>query len=214
MTQQPDLKAAGRIVTRTLADGSTVELVEKLLDADYDAETKTVTVIASDETLDRMRDRIDPKGWDLKNYKRNPVVLIDHTHSIHALVGKADVAVEGDKLKATITLADPERVPAAGLVQALLDAGALRSVSVGFQAKKTELIRDDNNEPTGGFHFRKQELLEISFVPVPANPNALLSKDAPCDALPEDTPAPAAEDASDVLNKLKLLCAAWRVKWN
>ena len=35
---------------------------------------------ANANTVDRMKERIDPKGWELDNYKKNPIMLFDHGH--------------------------------------------------------------------------------------------------------------------------------------
>jgi phage head maturation protease len=58
-------------------------------------------------------------------------------------------------------------------VAALLSGGFLRSVSVGFRPLEFRFSSDPARQ--GGIDFTKQELLEISVVPVPANAEALLT---------------------------------------
>jgi HK97 family phage prohead protease len=53
---------------------------------------------------------------------------------------------------------------------ALIDAGLLGAVSVGFRPIEWRYME----EGRGGVRFIQQELLEISLVPVPANPEALI----------------------------------------
>ena len=48
----------------------------------------------------------------------------------------------------------------------------LRAVSVGFRAKAF-VFRKGRDGSTDGVEYTKQELLEVSAVPVPANPMAL-----------------------------------------
>jgi hypothetical protein len=50
--------------------------------------------------------------------------------------------------------------------------GFINTVSVGFLPTEYEQLDPDNF--WGGFKYLKQELLELSFVPVPANPQALI----------------------------------------
>lgn len=176
------LRDAGRVVKRTLPDGSSAELIEKTYTArDFDPEARTLTVLASDESEDRYGDVIDVSGWDVKNYSSNPVVLIDHDYSVASIVGTATPEITERGLFATITLDSPDENPTAALVSSRLAAGSLRAVSVGFRPKRVDLIRDGDDEWTGGFRFRESELLEVSFVAIPANPNATVqpSKAAP-----------------------------------
>lgn len=39
---------------------------------------ETYSFVASDETADRYGDIVRVAGWDLANYKRNPIVLFQH----------------------------------------------------------------------------------------------------------------------------------------
>src|SRR5688572_32466802 len=47
-----------------------------------DATTREVTWVASDESTDAMGDVIRVKGWDLKRFKLNPVLLWAHDDSL------------------------------------------------------------------------------------------------------------------------------------
>ncbi len=174
----PDLRSAGRLVLRRTPDGGEVELVEKHLTLEaYDPETRGVTITASDETVDRYGDIVRASGWDLRSYQRNPVVLTDHDYRVASIVGTADVAVRDGRLAARITLDPPETNRQASIVANLLASGSLRSVSVGFRPLEPPTpILDETGKWTGGFEFKRQELLEISWVAVPANPNATLSQ--------------------------------------
>src|SRR5262249_37087704 len=61
----------------------------------------------------------------------------------------------------------------ANVVWGLLEKGHMRAVSVGFSPTgKINSLVDDKGNWTG-FEFTSQELLELSVVPVPANPAAL-----------------------------------------
>ena len=134
---------------------------------------RTATFVASDETVDRYGDVVSAKGWDLANFRRNPVFL--WMHSQYQPIGRVKkIGVEGDKLMATVKFFDPGDSKMADDLWKLVKKRHLRAVSVGFTAeeKNIEPIRDEN-ETTTGYRFLKQELLELSLVAVPANPNAL-----------------------------------------
>jgi len=123
------------------------------------------TVLASNGTLDRHGEVIDPKGWDTKNFKDSPVILFNHDHT--RIVGKAsNVRVDKDGLKMDIELASKGTSPDVDMVRNLVDEDILSKVSVGFIPKDWERNSD------GNIVFTKTELLEVSLVGVPANPDA------------------------------------------
>jgi HK97 family phage prohead protease len=126
----------------------------------------------STAAVDRDGDTIDPKGWDLKNYQKNPVVLWAHDYS-QLPVGKAiNITSTADGLKADVEFPPLGTYPFADTVHDMVKAGFLNATSVGFapiehaQAKGRER----------GYDFSKQELLEFSIVPVPSNPEALAQR--------------------------------------
>lgn len=134
---------------------------------------RTVRYIASDETVDRYGDVIAAKGWQLENFRRNPVLL--YLHDQAAPIGRvSNVEVKGKRLMADAEFAPEGVSQTADDVYALVKAGILRAVSVGFTNgwDDTEVIRGEDDQVTG-IKYLKPELLELSVVSVPANPNAL-----------------------------------------
>lgn len=130
-----------------------------------DEKNGTFEVVASTNDVDRHGEQIDQAGWDIKNYKKNPVILFAH-NSWGLPIGKAtEVSFEKGKMIIKGIFASADANPRAQQVRALYDEGILKTVSVGFIIKK----RDDEDSSI----IRKQELLELSFVPIPANPQAL-----------------------------------------
>lgn len=131
-----------------------------------------LSVVASDETVDRYGDIVRVSGWELDAYKKNPIVLFGH--SSRDPVGTAEVYVTGKKLIADITLAAPGTTPMVDAVRALVDQKILKAVSVGFQpTKEPNDIVDPITKQWTGYEWVGQELLENSIVSIPANPNAL-----------------------------------------
>jgi len=134
---------------------------------------REITIVASDESVDRYGDIIRVSGWDLSNYAKNPVLLFGHNSS-QPPIGNAKVYKEGKKLMAKAKFL-PEGVwDFADTVWRIVKAGALRASSVGFMPTvEPNVIRDEKNDRVTGYEYVGQELLELSIVPVPANPQAL-----------------------------------------
>jgi len=141
---------------------------------DISEDERTATFVASDETVDRYGDIVSVDGWDLKNFRRNPVFL--WMHSQYQPIGQVKkIGVEDRKLLATVKFFDAGDSKMADDLWKLVKKRKLRAVSVGFTVKgdeDIEAIRDVDERITG-FRFLRQELLELSLVSVPANPNAL-----------------------------------------
>ena len=119
--------------------------------------------------VDRDFEKVDPAGWNLKNYLANPVILWSHDYSIPAIGFaqnvKAESILEGD-----IVFNDKEYDEFGWSIGQRVKAGALRCGSVGFIADEVEFLEAKDRECD--LIFRKQELLEFSICCVPANPFA------------------------------------------
>jgi HK97 family phage prohead protease len=127
-------------------------------------EDGTFEAVISGIKTDRYGDTIDPAGWELKNFKKNPVLLWSHDHSIPAVGRALNVWVEDNLLKMKGEFAP---TPFAQELKLLVEQGFLRAFSVGF-------MPIDYKYNDRGIDFLKQELLEASFVNVPAYVDALL----------------------------------------
>ena len=133
---------------------------------------RVVRFVFSDGSVDRVGDTIDPKGWELDAFNENPVALWAHC-SWDLPIGRAtNVHVQGRKLVGDIEFAEPETYPFADTVFRMVKAGYLNAVSVGFVPLEYAFVQ--SNDRPFGIDFKRQELLEISVVPVPANANALV----------------------------------------
>jgi len=120
-------------------------------------------VIISTADEDRQGEIINQDGWDFTNYKNNPIVLWGHNY-YDLPIGITDEIYTNDKGQtiAKGRFAPEEANPFAQQVRRLYDAKIVKTTSVGFIAREME-----------GNVITKAELLEFSFVPVPANPMAL-----------------------------------------
>jgi len=132
-----------------------------------------LVAVASEETLDRQGDIIEIDGWELKNFKKNPQMLWMHniTSDRSLPIGKAQnvkVAEIDGKRKLIFEPIFEEITDFGRTVKKFFDEGLLNAFSVGFDPIDWEAKED------GGYRFKKQELLEISAVTVPALQSALI----------------------------------------
>lgn len=130
-----------------------------------------VEFTASDETLDRYDEVITAAGWQLTNYKRNPVFQNSHKYGdvVHTLGKSLLTEIRGTALFQRILFA-VDINPVAKLAYDLYRSRFLNAVSVGFIP-----IRWETGSEQSPYRrkYLEQELLELSAVSVPANPNAL-----------------------------------------
>ena len=134
------------------------------------ASVEGMNFVMSDETPDRMDDIIMSDGWELDNFRKNPIALFGHRSDFP--IGKwGNLRVEDKQLRGELQLAPEGTSERIDEIRRLIDAGILRAVSVGFRPKESVAL--DHKNPFSGCKFTKQELVETSLVSVPANPNAL-----------------------------------------
>ena len=75
----------------------------------------------------------------------------------------------------TVEFASADAYPFADVIYKLIVGGFVNAVSVGFLPIEYSFVENDPDRGWG-IDFKRQELLEISVVPVPANQNALLAQ--------------------------------------
>jgi HK97 family phage prohead protease len=156
-----------------------VALVRATKAAEKAPGSRSVRFIASDESVDRYGDIIRVAGWDVAAFRTNPVLLFGHKSSALPVGKVVDIVVD---TKAKQLIADAEFMPEgmsdfADEVWRAVDGGFLNASSVGFlPTQSPNPIWKNDDEESGiltGYEFVAQELLELSVVPVPANPQAL-----------------------------------------
>jgi HK97 family phage prohead protease len=135
-----------------------------------DVGDRTVRFVLSDGTVDRMGDTVAGGSWDLTAYRSNPVVLFAHDSSSPPVGRARRVWTDGTRLLGDVEFAPPETYAFADTIYKLVKGGFRKSGSVGFLP--IEYRQSDRR--AGGIDYRRQELLEFSVVPVPANSNALI----------------------------------------
>jgi len=132
-------------------------------------EEGTVEIIASTNRIDRDHDRIDPKGWQLDNFKKHPVLVANHdtTSDLDNIIGKIiDFNITEDsfitKVKYFINKGNKKADWAWELVKEGMGAYSVSFIPIKYK---------ENDQ--GGVDYIEQELLEISQVIIPANPDAI-----------------------------------------
>jgi len=133
--------------------------------------TDVLDFVSSDETLDRYNEIIQASGWKLSCYHRNPVFQNAHQYGdVIFTLGRALITeVRGGKLYQRIQFAIDVN-PMARIAHGLYGGKFLKAVSVGFIPLRWE---DGGGRAAYSRKYIEQELLEVSAVAIPANPNAL-----------------------------------------
>lgn len=122
----------------------------------------TFEVVASTQSKDRHGEIVLQEGINIENYMKNPIILLSHDYWALPIGKATEVIKTSDKLIIKGVFASAEANPVAQQVRKLYEAGILKTVSIGFIAKAWE-----------GNVCTESELLELSFVSVPANPDAM-----------------------------------------
>jgi len=128
-------------------------------------------VILTKEIIDRDGEIISVDGLDLTKYEANPIVLWGHRMAngdVEDVMGKAtNITKTKDNSGIKMCVADIQFAdhPKAVYLKGMVEKGIITSLSIGFGVKD------------GGYDFetktiKQSELFELSFVTVPANPEA------------------------------------------
>lgn len=152
-----------------------------------EGDARAVDFVISTAAVDRYGDTVAVEGWDLKNFRNNPVVLWMHDNTMLPVGKASNVRVEDGALKARVTFTPESLVKFNDVVLELVKTGYLNATSVGFIPTKYNFV--DDPQRRFGIDFLEQELLEFSIVTVPANPEALIEGRSAPVAEPEPGPA-------------------------
>lgn len=128
---------------------------------------------AATSDVDRTGDVMLMRGLDLTNFLKNPQFLWQHgltNQPVHTLGKIIDHHVTDNALHVLAEYADAETYEFAEQIMKLDKAGYLPANSIGFHPVEWEKNAD------GGFTFTKWELVEVSKVELPMNPNAVDGK--------------------------------------
>ena len=183
-----------------LDDSKGVASGDEVGDAGSDADAprrliSRLTIRAAVGSEDRKGDVIDPSGWVLDGYRRNPVFLWAHDRSKPPIGKSQRIWVEDGALYAVVEFAPTDF---AREIAELYERGFMRGVSVGFLPLETEFRQASNGRRA--YLYRRQELLEISAVPVPMHDDALAARSADGGVHPHPNPLPSREREGSALS--------------
>lgn len=134
-----------------------------------DEKNYTIDFIMTIEEKDRHGDIVDVDSIKLTNFMNNPVVLPSHDHSAMAVAKVTETWVEmigGKKALIGKVKFAVEEYELGKTYWNLYKNGFMSAVSIGFIPERGEMMED-------GFVLYGSEILELSFVSIPANQLAL-----------------------------------------
>ena len=139
---------------------------------EINADDRTLTAYASTGDIDRDNEVIEPEAWrkTIEEFKSVPL-LWAHVYNAPPIGRAGGFAIDNKGLKFSAKFANTSF---ADEIWKLYSDGFLDSFSVGFTPTEWE----DNKEESPRRTFTEAELLEISAVPIPANPHATVERDA------------------------------------
>lgn len=154
---------------------------------------RIIRFIASTETEDRDRDIIVADGWKFDTYLTNPIVLYMHNRMLPAVAKCVNIFVDRMNKQLIMDVKFPtleemssdmanihEHAKFSDMLFNMYKNGLLSTVSVGFMGIKYFRRTDQQDLPeyARGIKFEEQELLELSLVTLPANPEAQMVRAA------------------------------------
>ncbi len=114
-----------------------------------------------------------PYVYELEEYRRNPVLLMDHDHDVSHMVGSVTNILEDEKglyFEAEISNSD---LPIIKHARQLIKEGHLKTVSIGGV-----WLYEDLQNPS---HLTLAKIFEISLVAVPADTYAVFAPKTPAE---------------------------------
>ncbi|RKZ11062.1 hypothetical protein DRQ25_00965 [Candidatus Fermentibacteria bacterium] len=140
-----------------------------------DKENHSLTMVASTQDVDRQGDTVIQDGWDLKPFKKNPVILNSHNYNdaTEVIARAENPRVEGKGKKSKLIMDwifAVEENPKAKVIFDLYAGKFLHASSVGFIPRKFAEDKEGNKD---WWTIEEAELLEVSAVSVPANARSL-----------------------------------------
>ncbi len=146
-----------------------------------DVEKRKMTMIGTNETVDRDGDIVLTNGGKLDNYRKNPVYLWAHDYHSVPLARAEKIIKRRDPIRMEFHLIYPSKGlhPFADMILDLYGENMINASSIGFIPNQWEPIEQEGERKPNARNFwnpRKYtdwELLELSGCAVPANPDAL-----------------------------------------
>lgn len=129
--------------------------------------------------------------YDIGEYLKNPVLMLNHNSGVGSIAGKVTNIQEDERglyFEAVLSTSD---LPEVKHARTLIEEGMLKTVSIGGI-----WLYEDAQNPT---HLTLAKIFEISLVAIPADPYAVFE---PAKSAPKQAPQPA--DALPLVNRLRV----------
>jgi HK97 family phage prohead protease len=131
-----------------------------------------MTFTISTGGVDRDGDKLDPRGWVLDAFTRNPIITWAHDYRALPIAKCVDIRTTRTGLEAVAEFPPVGLHEFSDTVYSMLKGGFLSATSVGFRPIEVE---DDHFRK--GKNYLKQELTEFAICPIPSNPDALVHRE-------------------------------------
>ena len=143
-----------------------------------DEERRMVEFVASTGAVDTYGTVLPTDLWDLSRYARNGVVGYQHdiyySDDPDNVIGRGEAYTANGELLIRIFFEPAELNPKADKVYRKVLFGSINAVSVGFRATAPgRWGRKADGEDPDVYYYNGQELMEVSVVNVPSNPDAV-----------------------------------------
>ncbi len=150
------------------------EMIKKIITTQVEVTGKdrVLEFVGSTELPDRDNEIIKASAWQVEQYTKNPVVQWAHNYAEPPIGKTLSIRQSQGKTIFEIEFADKDTYEFADTIYKLCKGGFLNATSVGFIPLEWDAGKKDSDPNR---IYTKVELLEISIVPVPANPDALIS---------------------------------------
>ncbi|MEM1344344.1 MAG: phage major capsid protein [Pseudomonadota bacterium] len=136
--------------------------------------------VISTSGLDRHGDVVEQDGLEFDNFLQSGSVLFNHDKNC-PVAKPIEIMRMGDSTEALVEFPPEGTSAMSDEVCRLVKTGVINAVSVSFLPKQGEPLE------AGGTRFRRAELIEFSFVTVPANVDALVLERSMSQAQPKDS---------------------------
>lgn len=135
------------------------------------ADLRQVRMVCSTESVGRDKLILVSRGLDLRAYRNNPIWLWQHNPE-HPIARSLEIDVDANDRLVALVQFPPEGVsPKADEIFGLCRSMIINAASTGFNEIACEPIDPANTR--AGWRVTEAELLEMSFVSIPADPAAL-----------------------------------------
>ena len=151
-------------------------LVQKAYSAKAEAlsEKRQVRVVVTTNDIDRSGEIVEPDGISWKAYMATGAGPVLWNHNANMPIAKCiEVARDGNGLTALVQFPPEGDDFESDKIYKRVVFGSIPGVSIGFQPLDAEPL-DKGNPVKGPQRYKKSEMMEFSFTPIPCNPNALV----------------------------------------